>query len=338
MDISLTPPSISVIVPVNCGGEKFRRCILGLTKARPRPLEIIVVTDGSNDGSEKVAKQYGARVIGTQVHSGPAAARNRGVGIAKGDILLFIDADTLVYSDVISKVDNIFQSDPTLDALIGSYDDEPDEKNFLSQYKNLVHHYVHQTGCEEASTFWGACGAIRRDVYLGVGGLDENYCRPSIEDIELGYRLKQSGAKIKLCKDLHVKHLKYWGVISLVKTDIFDRAIPWTRLILQHKTLVNDLNLDITNRISVTLVFGLIFSLVCMFWMQGLIFLIMLLGIVLFVINFRLYQFFYRKRGLLFCLGTVPWHWFYFLYSGCSFIIGAILHITDRSDKAKIKR
>jgi hypothetical protein len=61
--------------------------------------------------------------------------------------------------------------EPDLVALFGSYDDAPAATNFLSQYKNLLHHYMHQTAREEASTFWGACGAIRREVSLAVGGI-----------------------------------------------------------------------------------------------------------------------------------------------------------------------
>ena len=100
----------------------------------------------------------------------------------------------------------------------------------------------------EASTFWGACGAICRDVFLSLGGFDESYRQPSIEDIELGYRLKQAGYRIKLCKTLQVKHLKHWGVVSLLKADFFYRALAWTQLILRNGKLINDLNLQLSSR------------------------------------------------------------------------------------------
>ena len=106
-----------------------------------------------------------------------------------------------------------FQASPNLAALFGSYDDEPFESNFLSQYKNLFHHYVHQTAKVDASTFWSGCGAIRREVFLAIGGFEENYRRPTIEDIELGYRLKKTGHRIRLLKELQVKHLKRWEIL-----------------------------------------------------------------------------------------------------------------------------
>ena len=69
-------------------------------------------------------------------------------------------------------------------------------KIFLSQYKNLVHHFYHHRGKREASTFWSGCGAVRKQAFLDAGGFDvERYTRPSIEDIELGYRLIKAGGK-----------------------------------------------------------------------------------------------------------------------------------------------
>ena len=57
----------------------------------------------------------------------------------------------------------------------------------VSQYRNLLHHFVHQHGHAEASTFWAGCGAIRRAAFDAVGGFDAaRFPRPSIEDIELG--------------------------------------------------------------------------------------------------------------------------------------------------------
>lgn len=135
--------------------------------------------------------------------------------------------------------------------MFGSYDDTPGEPNFFSQYRNLLHHYVHQTGNEDASTFWGACGAIRRDIFMKMNGFDEGYARPSIEDIELGYRLKQAGHRIFLAKDIQITHLKRWTLWSMLSADFFCRALPWTRLILENGGFVNDLNLKVSSRVSV---------------------------------------------------------------------------------------
>src|SRR5262249_46313270 len=151
---------------------------------------------------------------------------------AKADIVFFIDSDVRAYPDTLARVFSAFSQDPDLSALIGSYDDSPDSPDFLSQYKNLMHCYTHQTARQKASTFWTGCGAIRRNVFLELSGFDEQrYRRPAIEDIELGYRLQAGDYKIMLDRNLIVRHLKKWTFWGLVKTDVMDRGIPWTELI-----------------------------------------------------------------------------------------------------------
>jgi GT2 family glycosyltransferase len=231
-------PAISVIIPVHNGGENFRRCLSSIAEAIPPPDEIIAVLDGDTDVSRRLAESFGARAVKLPVPEGPARARNLGAYASQHEILFFIDSDVAICPDAVGQIVAAFRNDPSLAAVFGSYDDEPGATNFLSQYKNLLHHYVHQKGREDASTFWGACGAIRREIFLAVDGFDERYRYPSIEDIEMGYRLKQAGLRIRLLKSLQVKHLKSWDLVSLVKSDVFHRALPWTELILRDRRFI----------------------------------------------------------------------------------------------------
>ncbi len=316
--------SISVIIPVHNGGENFRRCLSGLVAAVPPPSEIIVVADGDADDSWLLAKAFGAQVLRTSTRGGPAQARNLGARTACGDILFFVDADVTIPADAVSQVVAAFAREPDLAAVFGSYDDEPGAANFLSQYKNLLHHYVHQTAREEASTFWGACGAIRREVFLALGGFDEQYRWPSIEDIELGSRLRQAGKQIRLCKTLQVKHLKRWGISSLLKADFCHRALPWTELILRERRLPDDLNLRLSSRVSVVLTYGLLLAGVGTWWWPAAFVVVGVIVLLLLALNAPLYRFFWRKRGLRFAVQTVPWHWLYYFYSGLAFAIGLV--------------
>lgn len=317
-------PSISVIIPVHNGGENFVQCLLALTNAEPPPTEIIVVTDRDTDGSGQRARQLGARVTSTSARRGPARARNLGAKLAQGDILFFVDADVVVRPDAVAQIATTMGQEPDLAALIGSYDDAPGALNFLSQYKNLLHHYVHQTSSEEASTFWGACGAIRRQLFLDLGGFDPVFSRPSIEDIELGYRLKRESYRIRLDKSLQVKHLKRWDAILLTKTDFVYRALPWTELIMRERLLRPDLNLGYASRASVVLAYAFLAGSIGALMWPGLLVMAGLAALSLVVINIPLYRFFYRKRGLWFSLRAIPWHWFYYSYSGLAFVVGAI--------------
>jgi GT2 family glycosyltransferase len=295
--------------------------VASVLRLNPPPLEIIAVADGDEEGA-RIAEQMGVRVIRRPVAGGPAAARNRAAQQALGDILFFLDADVTVAPDAMGRLARWFAEDPGVAAVIGSYDDNPAEPNFLSQYRNLFHHFVHQQSRSEASTFWGACGAIRRNIFQAMGGFDEGYRYPSVEDIELGYRLRRAEHRIRLDKDLLITHLKRWNARSIVRTDFFHRALPWTDLILQNRRFVNDLNLRTTHRMSVACVGLFLAGLIGMGIHYETAFLAAFCALALLTLNYPVYRFFWRKRGLWFAFRTVPWHWFYYLYSGLAFAIG----------------
>ncbi|NJN55861.1 MAG: glycosyltransferase [Anaerolineae bacterium] len=312
---------ISVIIPVYNGRHLLHRCLEALNHTLYEHWECIVVDDGSTDDSATVARQAGARLVSTP-HSGPAHARNMGALAAQGDILFFIDADVLVQPGAVGHVAATFAAYPEAAACFGSYDDTPTAENFLSQYRNLLHHYVHQHSRSEASTFWSGCGAVRRTVFNELGGFAASqYPQPSIEDIELGTRLRAAGCHIRLEKLLQVTHMKHWTARQMLKTDIFGRAIPWSRLILQGGNLPNELNLQTSQRVSTAVTFiglaGLLLLPLTGWW--GALWLITAVTILI-SLNRNFYQFLRRKRGLPFMLTAMPWHWLYFLYSGTSFL------------------
>lgn len=324
-----TELSVSVIVPVHNGGGKFRRCLASVKASHLSPREIIVIADGDTDGSWQLAKDFGAQVSRFPSPGGPGRARNLGAAQARGEILLFVDADVTIPPGAIGQVVMMFNREPGIAALFGSYDDEPGEPNFLSQYRNLLHHYVHQRGLEDASTFWGGCGAIRRDVFLSMGGFDERYVRPSVEDIELGYRLRKAGHRIRLCKSLQVKHLKRWDVVSMLKADFFQRALPWSEIILRERNCINDLNTGMSGRASVMLTFLLFSSLIFSFWQPLALTAAGLMALMLLILNAPLYRFFHRKRGFRFTFQSIPWHWLYFFYSGVAFAVGTVRYVVN---------
>jgi len=330
--------SISVIIPVGNGGEALRQCLAGVVGNVPSPAQIIVVADGSTDGSQGVAEEFGANVLALPVQRGPAAARNLGARAACGDILFFVDADVVLPPDAIAQVAGLFTEEPELAAVFGSYDDDPPQTNFLSQYKNLSHHYFHQRSCEDASTFFGACGAIRRDTFTAMRGFDENYRFPCVEDIELGYRLKEAGHKIRLCKALQVKHLKIWTAASLLKADFFRRSLPWTELILQHRRMADGPNLRLPSRVSVVAAYALPVSLIGAIWWPRLLVVAIVSGFTLLAINLPLYLLFLRRRGLWFALKAIPWNWFYYFYGGAGFAIGLVRFLFGRRRLSQIER
>ncbi len=330
--------NVSVIIPVYNGGPDFKTCLQSIAAADPSPYEIIVVADGCTDDSEQVAENFGVRLIQTNHPIGSAGARNQGAVVAQGDILLFVDADVAIETDTIARITSYFYDDIHLAAVFGSYDDAPAKQNFLSQYKNLFHHFTHQTADAQAVTFWTACGAVRQEVFNQLQGFDEvlfsskgKLRSGTIEDIDLGYRLTRAGYGIRLAKEITVKHLKRWNMFSLLYTDIFLRALPWTHLILRDGFFPSTLNLNRSNRASIAALYLALVAL-CLGRINPSSY---LLGscLMLFVTlaNIDLYRFFKNSRGWLFTSAALLWHWFYLLYSGASFFCGVLAHLFQKT-------
>ena len=314
--------AISVIVPVYNGALHLERCIRSITASRFPNQSCIVVNDGSTDESEMIAGRLGVSVLNLPGGPfGPAYARNRGASVASGDILFFVDSDVVPAPGSLELIAQIFREHPDVDAIFGSYDAEPAAPQLLSQYRNLLHHFVHQNASSEASTFWAGCGAIRASVFRRIGGFDEKtFTQPSIEDIELGYRLRRSGHRILLVRSLQGKHLKRWTLLSLIKNDITRRALPWSRLIMESRHAPNDLNLAWRQRWSALLVSVGCTALILSWFRPPLFSISAGAQIVVIVLNFDLYRFFFRRRGIRFAAACVPLHSVYYLTSAATYL------------------
>jgi glycosyltransferase involved in cell wall biosynthesis len=112
-------PTISCIIPVFNGERYLREAIESIFAQTVRPLEVIVVDDGSTDGSAAVATSYGEQVIyRRQANAGPAAARNLGLRVACGEFVALLDADDLWHPEKLARQLACFAARPELDLCI----------------------------------------------------------------------------------------------------------------------------------------------------------------------------------------------------------------------------
>jgi glycosyltransferase involved in cell wall biosynthesis len=308
-------------MPVYNGGGTLRQSLEPLLTMRGKGevAEIIVVDDGSTDASAAIAADAGVTVLESGGRLGPGGARNVGAATADGEILWFVDADVVVHADGARVLVEALQATGAA-AIFGSYDDDPPAPNFFSQYKNLVHRYQHCRAKGDVDTFWAGCGAITREAFTAAGGFDaDKYPQSSIEDIELGLRLRQRGLRIHLEPALLATHLKVWRLPNLLRTEVCRRAMPWSRLIIEHGWWARNLNMDDGERFR---------ALLAACWLATLLLAaaglappwpaLILLALVA-VANRRLLGFFWRRRGMLFAIGGVLYHQLYYLYSAGAF-------------------
>lgn len=324
--MSVSASDVAVVVPVGGAAPTWSRSARSLARLDPAPGELVVVVDGPHEDLADTAREAGARVVTLEERGGPARARNCGVQATSADVILFVDADIEVPPDLVARVAETFTSRPDLSALMGSYDDSPGDPGFLSQYRNLLHHFVHQNGREVASTFWAGCGAVRRPAFEELGGFDETLV-DRIEDIDLGARLIRAGHSIRLVKDLQVKHLKRWSLTGMLATDLWRRAVPWTELMLREGAMVNDLNVRFQDRVSVAAAFVALLALAAAVLWPPLLAVAALAVLAVVGLNAPLFRFYLRQRGPLFALGTLPLYWIFLLVCGIGVALGLFRHL-----------
>ena len=313
--------SISVIMPAYNAAHLMPRVLPPLIEmlAAGEIDELLVVDDQSTDDTVAVAKGFGANVMVTPANGGPGVARNLASKQAVGDILWFVDSDVIAHPGGPALIRQAF-ADDKVGAAFGSYDDAP-EGSWFSRYKNLLHRFHHQNAGGEASTFWAGCGAIRASTFAAVGGFDvETYRVPSIEDIELGYRIKAAGGAIKVIPEWQGKHLKRWTMRNAIFTDIFRRALPWSRLMISREGLTNELNAGTAERIR-ALIAGLFFIslLGLLFGVTGVIGVVATFALAV-VANFSLARFFLQTGGPGLAFGAMIYHQLYDIYSAASYV------------------
>lgn len=321
--------NLSVIIPVYNDRDNLVKCLDSLEKSLLSDYRLIIVDDGSDDGVGEVAESRCDHFVRVEQNAGQAGARNLGARLASSDLLFFLDADITVEPDTLGRVVGEFNANPEFSALFCSYQEDTPAGNFSSQYKNLQHHFTHQVSLREAATFCGGFGAIRRLVFDQIGGFAQDM--RFMEDVDLGYRLHAAGHRILLCPAIQLTHNKRYSLFSLVKSDVFQRAVPWTRVMLERRIFRNDLNTSSNNIASVAIVFMMILALFLyrgsaseLAWIQ--------LGLLLVLVwlNRQFLGFVRRVRGNIFAIRAVAMTWLQYAYSGMGLVLGGLAFTWDR--------
>ncbi len=312
------------VVPAYNADWCLGQCIDGLKGAGFAPNEIVVVDDGSTDGTATVAGKAGVRLVQGLANAGAAAARNLGAEAAAAggaDILLFVDSDVVVHPDARQHVIDGFLDEPGIDAMFGAYDDSPACPNLVSQYRNLLHHHVHMKGPHEPDIFWTGCGAVRQKAFARTGGFDASL--RMMEDVEFGNRLVAGGGRIRLNPQLQARHLKCWTLRSMIHMDIFDRAIPWSRLMLFDSGIESEFNLAASHRLSAITVLLILASLLAAPQFPRALWVALALAFGFVALNRALFQLISRRIGVVGTVRAVPLH---MIHYACAMIgLGTVI-------------
>jgi len=314
---------IAVVIPAYNAAATLPDCLAALSRSERQPEEVVLFDDGSTDGTARIARSAGLKVLRKgQPRQGPAVGRNVAAAAVDADIIVFIDADVSVHPKALDRLAEPIVNGEAV-ASFGSYDDKPKSTRLPALYANLRHHWVHQQGQRQAFTFWSGLGAIRSDTFRAHGGFDPRFGEPSIEDIDLGTRIIEKGGSIWLIKGALGTHQKDWGLLQLWRTDIFCRAIPWARLMVEGRGRADDLNISRKERASAVCahlvwVATLAMALRPSLWPAPLIALAAYVAL-----NARFFVFLFRSGGTRAGVAGLFLHWCYHAYASATFALVA---------------
>ena len=225
-----TRMTFTIVIVTYRSAESIEACIGSVPNDHRR--DIVVIENNSGDDAASIARSMGVAVVENPRNSGFGAAANQGAALGSSELILFLNPDARLPVGALDQLASAFE-DPSVGVvgahLVG-FDGTPQRSWWRypspgAMWKEALGLYRF-SGRDHAGFVVGACFAVRRSLFESLGGFDERFARPSIEDIELGSRLIAAGHRIRLRRSLQVKHLKRYALLPLLRSDVVDRAVP----------------------------------------------------------------------------------------------------------------
>lgn len=203
----------SVIVPAYNAQKSLPRLLDSLICQSYKDFEVVIIDDCSKDSTSKVVQSFPYRLIKLAENHGPAYCRNLGSKNAHGEILVFTDSDCRVDRHWLNNIEKHF-SQNDIDAIMGRLVIIPstllgDSISALGfpAGGSLGFEKIWRVNKDGFTDSLSSCNcAIKRDIFLNVGGFDETFPFPGGEDSLLAYSLRKSNYRIKYCQDIIAYH------------------------------------------------------------------------------------------------------------------------------------
>lgn len=227
----------SVVIPSYNSSRTIGLCLKAVLSMDGN-YEVIIVDDKSTDNSVSTVKRLmkshkNLRLVELGRKAGAAGARNIGVKKAKGDIIMFTDADIICSKDTLTKAEGIISQNKDVAAFVAIFSPKLIHKDILSNYKHLYlcHYFIKQD--DYITTLNTSLMFIRKGIFEKLGGFDQKLGVIG-EDVELGTRIVGNGHKILLCRSLAMEHLKEYSLGNFVRDEL-TRARKMFRIFLNAK-------------------------------------------------------------------------------------------------------
>lgn len=317
-------PYLSIIIPYYNNLEGLERLLASLRKSKRAPAyEIIIVDDGSTIRPPRSD-------IRLPKNHGPAIARNRGVEKARGEFVVFLDGDVEVFPDTLYQIAKVFKDDPDVVALTGVWVKEQKSSAFFPNFKALRDWSYWINERDKSGYYYlfsTRIASIKKAVFERLGGFDETYPAPLVEDIELTYRIARRYAII-FAPLVRVRHEfeTFWPIAK----KYFLRAYYWTKLYQRRKKfdpVATTLQEAVTTMSGVGVVGGGILTGIGVIGGLGELWVVWGAMLVLHLLLVRKFlAFVYREKGIAFAVKSffVGLILYCFIFAGA--VMGRIVH------------
>ncbi len=312
---------VSVVIPVYNKAETIGPVLEAVYNSSYRNFEVIVVNDCSTDNCMEVLQgftgKYPHRLVALKENMGVSKARNTGAQKAKGEIILFIDADCIIMPDTMARcVERLGQGGSCVG---GAYTKDAWDKDFFSNFQSLYINYV-ETKNEHPDYIATHCMAIRKDLFQQFGGFVENSFighQASVEDVEFSHRLVGAGHQLLRPADIQVRHMFGFNSAKSIRNAI-KKSKYWTMYSLKNRDVMQDsgaasheLKANVATQV-LNLVLVML-ALAFRFWW-------LLLPIPFFygvnvAVSFRLFRLIKRERGWWFLVRSLGYYQFVYPFA-----------------------
>jgi len=226
-------PLVSVIIPVKNGAATLEACLHALRRSYYGNFEVVVANDHSTDQSVEIARRHDCTIVEIEKECGANSARNYGARFARGEILVFLDADIIVTRETLLGIVETLAGDG-VDAVVGIYTAKHRHESLVSQYKNLWIRYSYIKSSPAIDWLFGSISGIRRDAFERLGGFNADLlARDGHDDVELGKRFARAHLSIALDMDIEVEHLKRYTFTSFLVNE-FHRSSGFSELAVRY--------------------------------------------------------------------------------------------------------
>jgi glycosyltransferase involved in cell wall biosynthesis len=232
--------SISVVIPNHNGAATIGKCLAAALASDHPCFEVVVVDDGSTDGSVSIVESFPVKLVRFPVRRGVSNARNAGAAASSGELLLFIDADCLLPRDALALAEAAH--DGSRDRVVGgTYTALPHDRDFFSGFQSVfIRHF--ETKAERPDYVAAHAMLVDARRFRESGGFVEGSFigfAASVEDVELSHRLRRDGCELVMGPGFQVTHVFRFSLARSL-ANAFKKARFWTTYSLANRDVLAD--------------------------------------------------------------------------------------------------